>query len=253
MSQQPPPEWQPYGDQQPPQWASPAAPPPAPVAKKKRRWPWVVGAILLLFVIVGVSGNDSTPTVPQAAPPPQPTAGELFVKDFKSYPGLQTTMSHQDLIGIASKVCDAIGTPGITYDNLVAGIGTSKLGPQVAPVLVNAANRSYCPGKTYSSAGVPAYQAPAAAAPAAASGPLTTFSSGTYEVGTGDGQVASGKYKTAGPGADSYGSCYWARLKNTDGDFDSIITNGNAEGPTTVTISKTDGAFETRCTWTKSG
>jgi hypothetical protein len=99
---------------------------------------------------------------------------------------------------------------------------------------------------------------PAAVAPqptpeqAVASGPLTAFGAGTYEVGTVDGQVAPGKYKTAGPAGGSP-SCYWARLKDTDGDFDSIITNGNAEGPTVVTISKADGAFETRCTWTKAG
>jgi hypothetical protein len=95
--------------------------------------------------------------------------------------------------------------------------------------------------------------APAAApVPAAPSGPLTTFGSGTYEVGTGDGQVTPGKYRTVGPEAGDFGSCYWARLKDTDGDFDSIIANGNTEGPAVVTISKTDGAFETRCTWTKA-
>ena len=69
----------------------------------------------------------------------------------------------------------------------------------------------------------------------------------------GDGQVAPGKYRTAGPEAGDFGSCYWARLKNTEGDFDSIITNGNTEGPAVVTIRQDDGAFETRCTWTKSG
>lgn len=90
-----------------------------------------------------------------------------------------------------------------------------------------------------------------AAEPTAAAeqaGPRTSFSAGTYEVGS---DIEPGKYKTTGP--DSGPSCYWARLKDTDGDFDSIIANGNAEGQTTVTISKTDGAFQTGdCTWTKS-
>ena len=84
----------------------------------------------------------------------------------------------------------------------------------------------------------------------AAAGPLTSFSSGTWEVGT---DIQPGKYKTPGPTGG--GSCYWARLKTTDGSFDSIITNGNPEGPATVTISKNDAAFETSggCTWTKAG
>jgi hypothetical protein len=33
--------------------------------------------------------------------------------------------------------------------------------------------------------------------------------------------------------------------KDTSGGFAVIIANGNSEGPTTVTISKSDGAFQT--------
>lgn len=63
---------------------------------------------------------------------------------------------------------------------------------------------------------------------------------GTYVVGD---DIRPGTYKTKG--SEGFG-CYWARLKDTDGDFGSIIANGNTEGPTTVTIKKSDGAFETR-------
>jgi hypothetical protein len=47
-------------------------------------------------------------------------------------------------------------------------------------------------------------------------------------------------------------SCYWARLKNTNGDLDSILANSNG-GNQVVTIKKTDKAFESaRCApWTK--
>ena len=86
------------------------------------------------------------------------------------------------------------------------------------------------------------------AEPAAANGPRTSFGPGTYEVGT---EIEPGKYKTPGP-EGSFPLCYWARLRNTNGDFDSIITNGNAQGPTTITISTSDAAFETSCTWTKA-
>ncbi len=88
-------------------------------------------------------------------------------------------------------------------------------------------------------------------APAAPAGPVTAFADGTYEVGTGAGQVPPGKYKTT-----PTGSCYWERLKGLSGEFDDIIVNGNAKegAPTIVTIAKTDVAFTTkRCgTWQKA-
>lgn len=166
MSQPPPfgPQWQAYG------------PAPTPPPRKPRRWPWVVAGAVLLLVVVGVAGGQSTPSSP-------------------------------------------------------AG-GTPTVWPSQAPV-----------------ASSDTRDAVAGAAP----GPLTSFGPGTFEVGTGAGEVAPGKYKTAGPGAGDLGSCYWARLKDTSGDFESIITNSNAQGPTTVTISKNDGAFDTRCAWTKAG
>lgn len=85
----------------------------------------------------------------------------------------------------------------------------------------------------------------------AAPGPLTTFGPGTYEVGTGSDQVAAGKYKTVGP-EDGLSSCYWARQRDTEGGFDSIIANDNVKGPTTLSISKNDKAFKTDCNWIKA-
>lgn len=60
---------------------------------------------------------------------------------------------------------------------------------------------------------------------------------GTYEIGS---DVKPGKYKSTGSD-----TCYWARLKNTDGDLDSIITNHLGSGAQVVTIKKSDKAFET--------
>ncbi|MEU3613546.1 hypothetical protein ABZ725_14680 [Streptomyces sp. NPDC006872] len=65
---------------------------------------------------------------------------------------------------------------------------------------------------------------------------------GTFVVGT---DIKAGTYKSAGPADSVIPNCYWARLKSTSGDFDDIITNNNASGPTTVTISASDGAFQT--------
>lgn len=83
---------------------------------------------------------------------------------------------------------------------------------------------------------------------AAPSGPLTSFSDGTYEVGTGDGQVAPGKYRS--PGGST---CYWARLKDGDGDLGDIIANNLGEGQALLTVKATDGLVEVRgCTLTKA-
>jgi hypothetical protein len=67
---------------------------------------------------------------------------------------------------------------------------------------------------------------------------------GIWLVGT---DVKPGTYRSS-----SGGDCYWARLKNTSGDFDGIITNGTGANQV-VTVKKTDKAFEsTRCApWTR--
>jgi hypothetical protein len=69
---------------------------------------------------------------------------------------------------------------------------------------------------------------------------------GTYEVGV---DVKPGTYVSAKP--DS-GTCYWARLKGTDG-IGGIIDNDLSSGRTVVTIKKSDKFFETKgCSdWTK--
>jgi hypothetical protein len=96
--------------------------------------------------------------------------------------------------------------------------------------------------------------ASSAAAAAAPTGPVTAFGDGTYEIGTGAGQVPPGKYKTTVP-ADSAG-CYWERLKGLSGAFADIAANGNSEpgAPAVVTIAKTDAGFKSqRCgTWQKA-
>jgi ABC-type Fe3+-hydroxamate transport system substrate-binding protein len=69
---------------------------------------------------------------------------------------------------------------------------------------------------------------------------------GTYEVGV---DVRPGTYVSSKP--DS-GTCYWARLKGTDG-IGGIIDNDLSSGRTVVTIKKSDKFFETKgCSdWTK--
>jgi hypothetical protein len=84
-------------------------------------------------------------------------------------------------------------------------------------------------------------QAPPPAPAARSIGP------GTYLVGR---DITPGSYRTTGP-TDSL-PCYWARLKDTTGDFGTIIANGLPQGQTTITIKKGDGAveFSGSCEWT---
>lgn len=88
-----------------------------------------------------------------------------------------------------------------------------------------------------------ALEPPAPVAPPAVPAELTPdFGDGTYVVGT---NIVPGTYETTGPAAGGIGTCSWSRLKDTSGDFGSIIATDVRQGPTTVTISKTDGAFVT--------
>lgn len=61
---------------------------------------------------------------------------------------------------------------------------------------------------------------------------------GTFIVGE---DIQPGRYKARAKD----GFCYWARLKDDSGDFDSIIANNTTSGQASVTIKKSDGAFET--------
>jgi len=71
--------------------------------------------------------------------------------------------------------------------------------------------------------------------------PAGTFKDGTWLVNK---DIKPGQYKSA----NESGSCYWSRLKNTEGTVDSILANGNPDGPAVVTIKPTDVAFESaRC------
>jgi hypothetical protein len=61
---------------------------------------------------------------------------------------------------------------------------------------------------------------------------------GIFVVGA---DIQPGRYVTGG--ADL--NCYWARLKSTGGGVGSLIANGTTTERATVTIKKTDAAFET--------
>jgi zinc-ribbon domain len=73
-----------------------------------------------------------------------------------------------------------------------------------------------------------------------------SFGDGTYQVGT---DIQPGTYRTR----EGSPNCYWERLRDFTGGFNSIIANGNTNAPTIVTIKPTDAGFQSLdCgTWTK--
>jgi hypothetical protein len=165
-----------------------------------------------------------------------PTVEDQYVADILDTPGLTSTMSNDDLTGIGKSVCEAI--PTVTRTQLIAAMGKTKLGPQVAEVVVSSAEKHLCPYAVYADiAGVPS------AASVPASGLLTSFDDGTYEVGV---DIAVGKYKTSG-GAN----CYWARMRQPDDS--SIIANDLGAGPRTVVVAKGEYFTSQRCgTWNRA-
>lgn len=90
----------------------------------------------------------------------------------------------------------------------------------------------------------PAPVAPNATAPAAQPAGI---GEGSWEVGT---DVKAGTYTTTVPAGEH---CYWARLKDFDGELESVIANGNlspgAKGR--LVVKATDKGVEMRgaCRW----
>ena len=76
---------------------------------------------------------------------------------------------------------------------------------------------------------------------------VKSFGEGTYEVGS---EIEAGTYVTVAPN-----HCYWERLKDFDGEFDSIIANDNldegAKGRVNVKKSDAGIKFQGDCKWTK--
>lgn len=76
----------------------------------------------------------------------------------------------------------------------------------------------------------------AKAKPAKTEAPSSTISGdGEYLVGK---DMPAGTYKTAGSDNELDLPCYWERAKDSSGEFDSIIANGNPKGQSRVTVNR---------------
>jgi beta-lactam-binding protein with PASTA domain len=156
------------------------------------------------------------------------------------------TITVPDLSGMTGQqASDALGQ---------AGVLDVEFAQNNAP-LSNPVTDQSPPAGTQQRAGAPVgvtLAPPAAAAPAKPQ-QLTEVSPGTYQVGTGDGQVAPGKYKSTGPDGSNFAGCYYARLKNNDGGLGDIIANNISQGPSIMNVKASDGYVEVNgCTFAKS-
>ncbi|GAA4851537.1 DUF732 domain-containing protein [Pseudonocardia benzenivorans] len=161
-----------------------------------------IGALILLAVIVGLVTGSPAPTTTAAAPTPttnpppalQRTPEQAFVGDILNTPGLTSTMSESDMIGIGRGACEVMAYQQFSRADLIAQLGQSKYGPQVMEVFVDAAHRNLCPQYAFPSVTTGGAVATAAAPPASSS-TANTVSNGTYLVGE---DLTAGTWKTPG-------------------------------------------------------
>lgn len=80
-------------------------------------------------------------------------------------------------------------------------------------------------------------------APAPPAAPADHFGDGIYEVLV---DIMPGTYRSTGPAPGTKPSCYWARLKDLQGQVTSLLASDYGAGPNVVTIAPSDKGFETR-------
>lgn len=207
--------------------------------RKTARWLVVSGAVAaaLIVFIVGVKvGGGSAPAGTPAAAPATSQSATIYMPNVVGMTGQAAANELDSLAGIPTVYI----TGGTANANMIVTSQTPQAG-----TIINSSTRVELDNAASYASSTPTYSPPApAATPDLSSG----FGAGTYDVGTDPGEIAPGTYRTSGASW-----CYWARLKDTTGDFSSIIANGNANGSTSVTIKSGDGAFQVSgtCTFSK--
>jgi hypothetical protein len=252
---QSPPSYAPF--QQQPTIYGPGSgfPPPVSKPKKRRRWPWIVGAlVLVVLIIMGAAANagnnsqdNATPTpqatnqpaqaatgapisTPQPTSTPTPTFAQFgdgtFVVGKDIQPGTYRTREPSAgcyfarLRGFGGTVDDIIANENTDYPAIVTIAATDK-----------GFQSNNCGTWTKNLSAITTSN--------------TSFGDGMYIVGT---DIKPGTYKSKGQQG-----CYFARLRGFGGTIDDIIANDNTDTAAIVTISPSDKGFQSdNCgTWTR--
>ncbi|TWP36368.1 hypothetical protein [Leekyejoonella antrihumi] len=156
-------------------------------------------------------------------------------------------MKHlKHVIGYGATAVIALGIGAVGASG--GGSGTASAATTPEPTVT--VHDSPAPAATVTDTATATVTAPAKTVTVTAKpkGPSATIGGdGTYAVGK---DIKPGTYVSSTP--DS-GNCYWARLRNTNGDLNSILANNNSAGQSLVTILASDRFFETSgCnTWTR--
>jgi hypothetical protein len=167
--------------------------------------------------------------------PPRPTAGPWPVTAQPYAPMPAPPAPKKKGPWITSKPAIAIGALILGLILGTAGAGGGKTADAAPTVTVTGAAGATITQEVTATATV------ATTVTAQPPAPAGTFKDGTWLVNK---DIKPGQYKSA----NTSGSCYWARLKNTEGGVGAILANGNPDGPGVVTIKATDVAFESaRC------
>lgn len=220
-----------------------------PALRKRKRWPWVIGILLVIIVISAIvangsqgnaSSSSSTPTTqsssstqspsthPTSAPQPQfATFGDgTFIVGKDIQPGTYRTRTsspncyYARLKGFSGAVEDIIANDN-TDDPAIVTISASDKGFE----------STNCGTWTKDLSAITTSK--------------TSFSDGAYFVGT---DITPGTYKSSG-----HANCYYARLSGFGGSTGDILANNNTDTPAVVTIASGDKGFLSKScgTWTK--
>jgi hypothetical protein len=167
----------------------------------------------------GVSGLEDTCPLPLIPPPVMPAVSPAS-KPRRSWPWV---------VGGIVLLLGILGIVGGGQQSSTSTVTTAE--PPAVPAAPPAAPAELL-----------AAPAELLAAPAPPVTLASAFGEGTYVVGIG---LFPGTYATTGLAVGGIGRCSWSRLKDTSGNLDSTIATDAQQGPTTVTITTTDGAFTT--------
>lgn len=214
-----------------------------------------VGGIVLAVLAVLTTGCASVPVAPSSQIVAAPTstgfatssaADDLFASDIVAKLGQSTGLGRPEMITAGQHMCQAIsGAP--SHAALIDTLIRAKFDPQEVEVFLTAAERDLCPTAVYGRPAAIVTETPEPTDPA-----LTTIPDGTFQVGTGPGQVQPGIYRAAGP-TDLLGVCHYARLRTNDGSLIDIISHHDTVGSNELTVEPTDGYVEvTGCTFTRT-